>query len=65
MTETGRLMTVQEVAAACGISVPSVWRWARQGTFPTPVRVAKRSTRWRRNEIEAWLASLRPTRDAA
>ena len=65
MSEVGRLLTVQEVAAACGVSVPSVWRWSREGSFPVPVRVAKRSTRWRREEVEAWLASLRPTRDAA
>lgn len=37
---------VHVVAAVKGISVPSVWRWARNGLIPQPVRVTPGTTRW-------------------
>ena len=37
---------VRVVAALNGISVPSAWRWTRQGKLPTPVRMTAGTTRW-------------------
>ena len=37
---------VHVVAAVRGISVPSVWRWARKGLLPQPVRPTPGTTRW-------------------
>ena len=37
---------VHVVAAVKGISVPSVWRWARKGLLPQPVRPTPGTTRW-------------------
>ncbi|PXX97361.1 helix-turn-helix transcriptional regulator [Halomonas sp. LBP4] len=50
-------LTVKQLSARYGVSVPSVWRWAREGDFPQPVRLSKCCTRWRLDDIEAWEAS--------
>ncbi len=34
------------VAAVLGCSVPSVWRMAKDGRIPAPVRPSVRMTRW-------------------
>ena len=53
-----RLLSVKEVAARCGVSVRTVWRWVnRPGSgFPQPVKEVGggRCTRWRESEIEAF-----------
>lgn len=48
-------LTVKEVAAYLGISVPSVWRMTKRGALPQPVKLGT-CTRWRRTEIEAAFA---------
>jgi excisionase family DNA binding protein len=52
---TTLLLTVTEVARLLGISTRSVWRLARAGRCPEPVRLG-RATRWRRREVEAWVS---------
>jgi excisionase family DNA binding protein len=47
-------MTVKDVAAYLTISVATVWRQAKLGTLPPPVRIGG-ATRWRRADIEAAL----------
>lgn len=50
------LLTVGEVALLIGVSTRSVWRMTRTGQFPAPVRV-RRNTRWRRSDVERWVAA--------
>ena len=50
-----QLLRVTEVAKILDLGVSSVWRLARKGHLPTPIRVGG-STRWRRSEIEALLS---------
>lgn len=55
-----RFLTVKEVASRLSISVSSVWRHAKEDeTFPRPIHIARRSTRWVLSEIEAYEASRR------
>lgn len=49
------LMTAPEVAEHFGCNVSTVWRWAKQGILPKPIKIAG-ITRWRRPEIEALTA---------
>jgi prophage regulatory protein len=58
MTAEKTYLTVNEVAARLNVSVSSVWRWKRDGAFPSAVRVGTGSTRWRLSDIEAWEAEL-------
>ena len=56
---TDRLLTRQEVEERCGLSCSTIYRMMREDldAFPTPIRVARRSVRWKESEIEGWLAS--------
>lgn len=36
-------------------SIVSVWRKAKAGTFPAPIKVAPAITAWRLGDIRAWL----------
>lgn len=41
---------VGTVAAVLGVSIPTVWRWTRQGLLPKPERRGN-TTRWMAGEI--------------
>lgn len=43
-----------QAAARYGVSRVTVWRWAAQGKFPRPVKLATRCTRWRLSDILEW-----------
>lgn len=47
---------VREVAQICGMGCSTVWRKARAGQFPQPVQLSEGITRWRRVDLESWLA---------
>lgn len=51
-----------DLAARFGVSRVTIWRWAREGRLPSPVRLGPGSTRWRRTEIEQWEGTLQEGR---
>lgn len=51
-------LSVDEVAQRLSVSVSSIWRWKREGSFPLAVRVGRGVTRWRLSDVEAWEAQL-------
>lgn len=51
------LMSVKDVAKLLGVSVRSVWRMRKRGQLPSPLPLAKQTLRWRREEVEQWIAS--------
>jgi excisionase family DNA binding protein len=56
MTEN-RLMNVRDVAAYLGIDALSVYRWASRGRLPC-IRLSARCLRFRREDIEQFVASM-------
>jgi len=54
------LLRVADVAALLGTSTRSVWRYSRAGRMPPPVRLTRRTVRWRAGELRAWLDAGRP-----
>jgi len=44
------LLTDKDTAKILGTSVPTIWRWAREGIVPKPVKLGRLS-RWPRSEI--------------
>ncbi|MFZ4702614.1 MAG: helix-turn-helix transcriptional regulator [Candidatus Methylumidiphilus sp.] len=46
---------VAKVADVVGFSIPSIWRKAREGTFPRPVRLSGGVTAWNVGGIRDWL----------
>jgi excisionase family DNA binding protein len=50
-----QLLRVSEVAKILELGISSVWRLARKGQIPAPIRIGG-STRWRRADIEGLTA---------
>lgn len=51
-----KLITVGQAAEKLGISVSYVWKLHRTDPdFPRTVRLGPRATRWRDDEIDAWI----------
>lgn len=49
------LMRLPEVMAACGISRSLIYRLAKEGSFPRPVRVSARLAAWNSTDVQAWI----------
>jgi len=49
-------LTVKHLAIRYGVSVPTIWRWARETDFPKPVKLGPSATRWKLSDLEAWEA---------
>ncbi|MFC3105012.1 helix-turn-helix transcriptional regulator [Salinisphaera aquimarina] len=45
-----------QLATRWQVSRNTIWRWARLGRIPSPIRLAANVTRWRLEEIEAYEA---------
>ncbi len=56
------LLSAKEAARLCGIGERTWWTRNAAGAVPAPVRLGG-ATRWRRNEIEAWIEDGCPRRD--
>lgn len=55
-----RILKVADVAAYIRVHPMTIWRWAREGKFPKPVRLTQGRggvTVWRVAEVDAWLAA--------
>lgn len=50
---TAAYLSDRDLAVRYGISRPTVWRWAGNGTLPAPVKLSEGCTRWRVSDIEA------------
>jgi prophage regulatory protein len=51
------LMTTEQVLKAMCVSRTWLWHERRAGRFPAPVQLGRFSIRWRRADIENWIAS--------
>jgi prophage regulatory protein len=56
--EPGELITLDEVTKWLGAGETTIYRWMKEGTFPLSLMLGSKMRRWRRVDIEAWLASL-------
>jgi len=57
------LLTVKDMARVLGIHERTVWRMAAQAEagvtgFPRPVRIGRKTVRWRREDVEAYIEAL-------
>lgn len=56
------MMTVNDVARELRVSGRHVWALLAKGALPAPLR-AGRAVRWRRSDIESWIAAGMPSRE--
>lgn len=51
------LLSAEEVAALLGVSLRTIWRMRERGQLPHPLRLGRQTLRWRREDVEQWIAS--------
>jgi prophage regulatory protein len=60
-----RLLSPRATAARTSASFRSIQRWVRDGSFPRPVKLGAGRIGFYESEVNAWLAALPRTREAA
>ncbi len=63
-TEAPRVLRLREVMARTGLRRDSVYRLARHGDFPRPVKLTKHASGWLESEVSGWIAARAASRDA-
>jgi len=56
-------MRLNEVKAVTGLSKTTIYRFEKEGRFPSRVSLGERSVGWFEDDIEGFLISLRQTAD--
>lgn len=57
-----QLLTIKEVCDALSIKKSSVWSWVKNGTFPEPIIIGEKNTRWIESEIQDYINSKKKSR---
>ena len=57
------LIDARELSRLLSVSLPTIWRMRNAGRLPEPIRLTSQCLRWRRCDVDAWLASGCPTPD--
>lgn len=52
-TKNNLYLSDKQVSVRYGVSRGSVWRWVRNGDFPSPVKFSPGCVRWALDEVEA------------
>lgn len=55
-----RIVSPKAVTARTSLSRTTIWRLARKGEFPSPLKLSENRIGWSLNAIEAWLADRQP-----
>lgn len=58
--ELDRMLRIAEVLQITGVSAATIWRWAKDGTFPAPVKLGPNSVGWRASVVRDWIDSRQP-----
>lgn len=63
-----QLLSIRQVAALCGVSLRTAFRWLDAGILPDPIRIGSGPNpmiRFRKAEIESWIQAGCPRREVA
>jgi excisionase family DNA binding protein len=55
------LWNAADLAQALNVGEATIWRWASAGKLPASIKLGG-ARRWRREEIERWVAACCPAR---
>ena len=58
-----KLLKLNDVMAATGLSRSYIYALAQQGSFPKPIKLSERSSAWVQSELEEWIDSRIALRD--
>lgn len=62
MNNDALLINAKEAARMCGVSISTWYNLVSSGRTPDSVRIC-RNVRWRRGDLEGWVAAGCPSRD--
>ncbi|MDE0331482.1 MAG: helix-turn-helix domain-containing protein [Nitrospinae bacterium] len=51
------LLTMKQVCELVGLSHTTIHRLRNENDFPSPIKLGQAAVRFRRDEVEAWLAN--------
>jgi len=57
-----RILRIRDLIEEIGVSKATLYRMVSTGSFPPPIRIAKRAVGWRREDVDRWLQSREPVR---
>ncbi|PAU81051.1 AlpA family transcriptional regulator [Halovibrio salipaludis] len=49
-----KYLSDKQVSERYDVSRATVWRWVRNGAFPSPIKITAGCTRWKLADLEAW-----------
>lgn len=55
LPETGFIRKSQLIPYLLPVSNTTLWRWVKDGKFPSPVQLSKRLSVWRVEDVRSWL----------
>jgi prophage regulatory protein len=50
-----RLVSVKQAGQMIDTHPTTIWRWVKMGLFPKPLKIGPSCTRWRLEDLEAWI----------
>ncbi|WP_430300738.1 helix-turn-helix transcriptional regulator [Ralstonia insidiosa] len=57
-----RLLRLPQVVELVGVKKSTIWKWASEGMFPSPLKLTKGVTVWRAADVLAWIEERSRTR---
>ncbi|MEX3961663.1 helix-turn-helix transcriptional regulator [Paraburkholderia sp. EG286B] len=54
--ETDSIVRPRAAAAFLGVSIATLYRWAREGQIAPPIKLGERTSGWRRSYLDAFIA---------
>ena len=59
-----QIIKINAVKQQTNLSAPSIYRLAKQGDFPKPIKLAARASGWLQCEIDDWIQERLNARDS-
>jgi len=59
------ILKIRKVSSKSGLSKSSIYRLAKAGEFPQPIKLGERSSGWLESEVDQWIADRIEQRDRA
>ncbi|MBF0185349.1 MAG: AlpA family transcriptional regulator [Magnetococcales bacterium] len=57
MTDSKRVLRIDDVVAKSGIPRSSLYRMIKSGKFPVQVKLSERSVGWIESDVDEWIRS--------
>lgn len=52
-----KLVSINEIQKAIGVSRATIYRWMDAGTFPSSIDISDSRVAWHEHEVEEWINS--------